>query len=239
DNLSNSADYGTLIQEAMSQDILYLISVIGVVICGIVFFFWYQYEIKGEIRGSLRSVFTGKHFTLLIFMGIGCQFFVSGSMSIIQQFFKELFADYAKQVEMLTSGNDIVVLLLLIIIAPVTEELIFRGVILHKTSRYIPFMGANILQAILFGLYHQNIIQGIYAAIIAFLLGFVYYKFKTIFASMLLHMIVNASSLLLVIFPQNYFYYCILILVGIIFSTIALCLLKLSETLVPKEVKLE
>lgn len=44
-----------------------------------------------------------------------------------------------------------------VIIAPIIEEIQFRGIILGSASRYIPFWSANILQAILFGLIHADL----------------------------------------------------------------------------------
>lgn len=222
-------------QKAMSQDILYLISVIGVIGCGIAFFFWYKNETRGEVRGSLQTVLQRKNLILLIVTGLGCQIFTSGAMNTVRSCFDNLFADYAKQIDQLTNGNIISVVLLMIIIAPVTEELVFRGVILHKANRYMSFLGANILQALLFGVYHQNIVQGVYAALLGFLFGFVYYKFKTIFASMIVHMVNNASALLIVLCPDNQLIYLTFIFVGGIFLFTALYLLKPSDTLAPNK----
>lgn len=233
---SKPQDITVYIENAMSQDLIYLISVIAVIVCGLVFFFWYKREIRGEVRGSIRKVFAFKNVVLLILLGIGSQFFISGMLSIAQKYFSSLFADYAKQMEQLTNGNYFVVLLLLVIIAPVTEELVFRGVILHKTNRYISFVGANIIQAVLFGIYHMNIIQGIYAAIIGLVLGAVYYKFKSIFTSMFLHMVLNTSSFLIMLFPDNSMSYFIFLFVGGILFVVTLYLLKPSDTLVPNEI---
>lgn len=190
-------------EQIVGHDTEYMISVFGVLVCGAVFYFWYHNEVLGEVRGDLKQLLTAKNIGLFLLLGIGCQFFSSGIMSMLQQYLKESFTDYAKQVQELTSGNDIVVLLLMLVIAPVTEELVFRGVILHKTGREIPFLGANILQALLFGIYHWNIIQGVYAAVIGFLFGVVYRKYRTILAPILLHMIINASSFLILILPEG------------------------------------
>lgn len=236
EGVSDPASIVDSIEGSMSRDLMYLISVVAVLLCGIAFYFWYRYEIRGEIRGKLKKTFTIKNIILFFLLGIGCQFFISGVMCITQQYFTKLFEDYSKQMDTLTGGNDIVVLVLMILIAPVTEELIFRGIILHKASRAIPFWGANLLQAMLFGIYHMNIIQGIYAAFLGFVLGLVYNKFKTIFASMLLHMIINMSSLLLSLFPDNTMVYYILVFAGGIFTFGALAIILLSKSIVPKEI---
>jgi membrane protease YdiL (CAAX protease family) len=185
-----------------------------IAVCGILFFFWYRYEIRGEIRGSLKNIVSVKCISLFILLGIGCQFFFTGLMSLIEPLFTEVFADYSETLESLSSGNTVVVLFLMIVIAPVTEELIFRGVTLHKANRQIAFWGANILQAVLFGIYHWNIVQGVYATLLGILLGAVYYKYRTIFAPILLHMLINASSLLAVFIPDTTLSYVIIMAAG-------------------------
>ncbi len=219
------------IEDAMSQSVIYLISAIAVMFCGIAFFFWYRYEIKGEVRVNFRRTFSIKNILLLILLGIGCQFFITGVMSLTEQYFTKLYEDYANQIDNLTGGNTIVVLCLLVFIAPITEELIFRGIILRKASRALPFIGANLLQAMLFGIYHMNIIQGIYAAVLGFILGLVCHKFKTIIASMLLHMIINSSSFLLYFLPENKLSTLIIAAVGAVATMGSLAvILQLRET---------
>ena len=55
----------------------------------------------------------------------------------------------------------------------------------------LPFWGANILQAILFGILHGNWLQGCYAAALGLLLGVVCEKGGSIYYSILLHILFN------------------------------------------------
>jgi membrane protease YdiL (CAAX protease family) len=221
------------------DELLYALSAGIIAVCGVLFFFWYHYEIRGKQRGSLRNIISPKAFSLFIILGISSQFFFTGLMTLIKPLFTEIFSDYSKVLENLTSGNEYVVLLLMIFIAPVTEELIFRGVILHRANRYIPFLGANLMQAVLFGIYHGNIIQGVYATLLGFLLGTVYYKYKTLFAPILLHMIINASSLLAVLIPDILLSYVILTIAGGIVIIVALFIMKPTRPITLQEVREE
>ncbi len=214
---------------AMSQETLFLLSVLGVIACGVVFFFWFRFETIGEIRGSYKEVLTLKYISLFAVLGIGCQLFFSGVMIFLTPFFVEIFTDYSEVLQTLTSGNSFVVLIMSLI-APITEELIFRGVILHMANRYVSFLGANILQAILFGIYHENVVQGVYAALLGFLLGMMYRKFKSIFAPILLHTFINMSSFLLYLFPENTSSYLVIVAAGMISITIALHFIKPFRT---------
>lgn len=47
-----------------------------------------------------------------------------------------------------------------VILAPVVEELVFRGLTLRLLRRSgFSFLVANIIQAVLFGCYHMNLVQ--------------------------------------------------------------------------------
>ncbi|MHB8127938.1 MAG: CPBP family intramembrane glutamic endopeptidase [Mobilitalea sp.] len=226
DGVVDSAKLVQAVEDAISREVLYLVSVIALLICGIVFFFWYKQEIRFEVRGSLRNLLKIKTVLLFLILGVGFQFFFSGVMNLIQPFLTQIFTDYAKAIDVINSGSKIVVFFQVILVAPIVEELIFRGLILHKTSKVIPFLGANILQALLFAIYHWNIVQGIYALLIGFVFGLIYHKFKTIFAPILLHMFINASSFLAILFPGNVLSHVIMVVIGGLFVVIALLMIK-------------
>jgi hypothetical protein len=187
----------------ISPNALYLISILAGIVCGIVFGVWYLFLNHGERKGKLSNFLTLKHIMLFLGLGVGCQFLTSGLMSLIQSFFPKVFSDYSEIMKMITGGSLGMVLLFTVFIAPITEELIFRGVIFHFAGRDNHFLAANIFQAVLFGIYHGNIVQGIYGASLGLLLGYTCHKYQTIAASALLHMIINASAILLNLFPGN------------------------------------
>ncbi len=218
----SSVQIEQFLNSGINRETQYLISVLAILVCGIIFFFWYRYEVRGEVKMAQTLPLKTGNIILLVCLGLGSQFAISGAMSILQNFFVKLFEDYEKQINSLQEGSQIVVLLLVLIIAPVTEELIFRGVILHRTSRYLTFLGANLLQAVLFGIYHFNIVQGIYAAILGFVLGLVCKKFGTVLASIFLHIAVNLSSYLMVFMPQNIFVIIGMTIIGAVLMIVTL-----------------
>lgn len=67
----------------------------------------------------------------------------------------------------------------------------------------MPFMAANVLQALLFGIYHGNLIQGTYAFVLGLILGFTAEYFHSVWASILLHAFVNGSAELLGLLPES------------------------------------
>ena len=119
-----------------------------------------------------------------------------GILSLVSPLFPDTFAAYYELVSKAVGVNRAVPMMIAtFVIAPFGEELFFRGVIMGYAKRYMPPAFAILFQGVLFGLYHGNIVQGIYACILGCLLGFVAYKANTLLASMILHFSINLSVL--------------------------------------------
>lgn len=91
----------------------------------------------------------------------------------------------------INSGLTVSMFFYSILLAPIGEELLFRGVTMHQAKRVFPFWAANIMQALLFGLFHMNMIQGIYAFFLGMVLGYICEKGGSIYQSILFHMMFN------------------------------------------------
>ena len=84
-----------------------------------------------------------------------------------------------------------------VLVAPVTEELIFRGLTLRILEGAFSFWAANILQALYFGIIHGNLVQGSYAFLAGMILGYLVRRKGTLAAGVLCHFGVNFSGILL------------------------------------------
>lgn len=80
------------------------------------------------------------------------------------------------------------------VVAPVAEELLFRQVIYKRLRNFTPVRIAVIVSALLFGLYHGNLVQGIYAFIMGCLLALVYEWTGSLAAPVLFHVVANHLS---------------------------------------------
>ena len=80
--------------------------------------------------------------------------------------------------------------LIVVIAAPIMEELLFRKFLIDRMSRY--GQGVSIiLSGLMFGLFHGNLNQFVYAFLIGVLFGFIYVKTRNIIYTIILHMITN------------------------------------------------
>lgn len=83
------------------------------------------------------------------------------------------------------------------VIIPISEELIFRGLLFKRCRELMGFLPAAAGISILFGFTHGNLVQLLYAIGLGMLLAYVYEKYGSLRAAVLLHITANMTSLIL------------------------------------------
>jgi membrane protease YdiL (CAAX protease family) len=89
-------------------------------------------------------------------------------------------------------------LLLLVIIAPLTEELLFRGLILRGLLSRYPVWISVLISSLLFGLFHLNPWQIIGATLGGLILGWIFVRTRSLVPCVFAHALFNGMPLLLV-----------------------------------------
>jgi len=102
--------------------------------------------------------------------------------------------------EMIESAKHDWPLLLLFcigVVAPIGEELIFRGYMQPRLiRRHGPWVGIAIT-SVMFGVFHQDLVQGVFAAGVGVYLGVLAYRTGGLLAPILGHMALNSTSVLI------------------------------------------
>lgn len=93
----------------------------------------------------------------------------------------------------LTSVDIIYGVLLYCIAAPVLEELIFRRVLYDLIYLKTGFLPAALTSSLVFAVYHMNMIQGIYAFIMAMIICLLYYRNHRLYVPICLHIGANLA----------------------------------------------
>ena len=83
------------------------------------------------------------------------------------------------------------------VVTPIAEELLFRGIIYGYLRRMIRLLPAAGITSALFGFYHGNIVQGIYAFVMGCLIAYAYEYFGDFRAAAAVHMGANILVYLL------------------------------------------
>lgn len=110
---------------------------------------------------------------------------------------QEVFPEYTQAAEQMYSENGVVVLLSSLLMAPVMEELIFRGLCFGRIRQFTGGGMTILLTGLLFGLYHMNLVQFVYAAIMGMFFAGLYERYRDIRLTMLAHFAANLCAVAL------------------------------------------
>lgn len=205
-----SMDYNQPMNLALVNTLKFLLYII-------IFGYWYyKVFIKDgpkdvPLKENIKSSMTPLLAVFLALSGVVGQFLIDGFLNIFRHFFTDAFASYDSMINSVTGASaSWLMYLAVFILAPIGEELLFRGLLYNLSKKILLFPLAIVFQAFMFGAYHGNLIQGIYAFAMGLVLGFIAYKFDSIIPCIFIHIIINTS----VIFVP-----------GALFDSITLCII--------------
>lgn len=135
---------------------------------------WHQKNSKTKILGLSVYAFSATIFILTL------------TLMLIVVFMKLSPGEVFKQYELFSW-----LMLSTVVIAPITEEILFRGMIYETLKRGCAPKTAWFIQGCLFALIHINPIQMAYTLIFGWIFGWVYDKTKSLLITIWTHMIVN------------------------------------------------
>ena len=140
---------------------------------------------------------------LIILLAFVCQPIMT-FFSLISQFFFE--NEIGNFVTGIVDSSYIILLLLIAVLPAITEEITIRGVVLSGYEDKNIYLSCAIT-GLLFGIMHLDPQQFLYAAVLGFVLALVVRITNSIFASALIHFLINGTSItlqkLLSLIPEN------------------------------------
>lgn len=177
-----------------SQSFTMIVSTVFAFLGIIIFGYWYSRQFHVSLRQSPSSFATPLLLLGLILIVPALQLLTSVVTGITSSLFPNAMQAYEKLMETagFTNEPSLFLVLYAVLLGPIEEELTFRGVIFSSAKKALPFWAANIFQAILFGIFHGNLIQGIYAFFVGLFLGYISEKGGSIYLSIFLHILFNS-----------------------------------------------
>ncbi len=162
----------------------------------LIFGLWYRrvfvLPFRHKKRGNHPTGFSFHTIISILFLAIGLQYVTILVVNVTSALRPDWLATYNALMESAGySDLSLPLIVYSVVLAPVAEELIFRGLIFRYARHAFPFWVANIWQALLFGLVHGNFIQGIYAFVMGLFLGFLCHRGRGIKYSIPVHIIYN------------------------------------------------
>ena len=175
------------------------IMIIYALTCAIVFGLWYYSRCGGNFLPNPSRTFSVSQIAGVVLLIPGLQFFSGFLTQMTAAIVPKWMEQYENLMEQSGLDSEVGILMLIygVIIGPICEELAFRGVTLRFAQQALPFWLANLFQAVLFGIFHMNWIQGIYAFSLGIVLGLICHYGQSIYYSILLHILFNFWGLVL------------------------------------------
>ena len=154
---------------------------------------------KESVKNSLSYSLQPLSLLALLLAGFTIQLGTDSVLYILGTLYPTTFASYQHMMETFTGSLSPLFIITSITLGPIVEELAFRGLIIRHLQRLTTpdnkkaQIAICAFQALLFAVYHVNLVQMCYAFIFGMLFGFLAIRFKSLLPSILLHMIVNGS----------------------------------------------
>mgnify|MGYP004665913543 CR=1 FL=1 len=103
----------------------------------------------------------------------------------------------------LTNDYSLLAVFTTVIAAPILEEIVYRGLVFTRLCRGMPALAAAILTSTVFGAMHGTLVWAAYAFVGSLALLFIYTKYRSLYASILFHMLFNLVGGFLVSYIPN------------------------------------
>lgn len=180
--------------------------------------------ISVKSKANIKAVKTKKmnfvSILTIILISFACLFLISPIINVYDSFLTSVGVKEQTLPISLDSPSKLIYLIFSLgILAPITEEFVFRGIIFNGLKEK-GLKSAVLISSLLFMLMHLSLHQTIYQFLLGIVLALVYYYTQNIFASILVHFINNTFVLLINYFSPSFFDYRFLTLNYIILALV-------------------
>lgn len=195
-------------EAAAGTDFMTNLLVASTAVYGIVVLLWYKLVYVKKYTAEKREAFKenvlkGKVLISLVIAAVGCYCFDILVATVVSIISPEALESFNSLMDSALGGDELMAFLAVVILAPIAEELLFRGIIFRMLVKHWSEIAAIIVSALLFGIYHMNLMQAIYVLPVGLLLGYTAYKCKSVLPCIMIHMINNFMPYVLGVLPES------------------------------------
>ncbi len=154
--------------------------------------------VGGLIPAQKKETLSLPGIILLLLTGAGLAQYGNFLIEMLRSFIGSSISTYQYSMDRITEGKSLLMMIFgMGIIAPAAEEVIFRWLVYLRLRDWLKRPVAVVISGLIFGIYHGNIVQGIYAGILGIAFAWILEMSGNIYSSMLLHMGANIWSLVI------------------------------------------
>lgn len=171
-------------------EIVTLSALATIILTGILFARDRKLEQKARIMLPERAPIS-KYWSVVVFGIAGC-IAATCLMAMIQLAFYD--EQYQQTAQITYSAGFLMQIIGLGVVIPVAEELMFRGILYKRFRERQGFWYSALWSSLLFSFMHSNTTQMIYTFLLGVLLAYLYEKFGSFRAPVVLHILLNTGS---------------------------------------------
>ena len=199
---------GTLDMDAYTENVMtaltgamsYILIFSGILTI-LAFFIVAKIRKKKFMQTAELNKFKGATVAPIIIGGIAFNFTISYLMNLIP-FPESWIESYQASSSEVLGGTGIALWISVVIMAPLVEELAFRGFMYTRLKQGMPKWIAVIITSLIFGIVHGTIIWAIYTFVFSLALIFVFERTKSLWSSILFHMSFNFVGAFMSTWPE-------------------------------------
>lgn len=193
------AGFGLISADAydyLNSNIVSLVSILAYAMTAVSVFIFYKARKKSVSENTGIKKFKASAIPFALLAGISLNYFVTFAMAVIpipealQERYDEIYS-------FLGEGNFIIEFISVAVLAPIIEELVFRGLCYRYARRSFPAFAAALISGAVFGIAHGNLISFVFTTVLGIVLAYAYEISGSIVPSMLIHIGFNAGSYIL------------------------------------------
>ena len=155
--------------------------IVAVIVGITIFYKKQQINVKETILYSKKKM-TLEHFSVFFILFLGCQFLFTQSAHLFETFLNTFGLSTQGAIEAATSGDDSFMLVVYAaLVGPFVEELLVRGGVVYRLKNYGKIFSI-LLSAVIFGLFHMNLIQGFFAFFVGILFAYIALEYSFLWA---------------------------------------------------------
>lgn len=194
---SGMVDVNALTQSVMEQYYQYaiLFLILAALICIPIYYRMYKKDGIREGRVKRNIPMGNKDYCAVILSGAALAVGMNNLISLTP--LPYLFTRYEEANAVIFGGGLLLQILGGGIFACIVEELSHRGVVYLRMKHYWGRKNAMIFSALVFGIYHFNVVQGVYAFVLGLFFVWVYERYDSLWAPIVAHMSANLCVILL------------------------------------------
>lgn len=137
-----------------------------------------------------------KEINIFVMIAFGVMLSMAAGSILSAMNIDNIYGSYEKTSSLLLNGNIVYRLFALGVIAPAAEEIIFRGLVFNRVKKQYGSLYGIVVSSLMFGVFHFNLVQGLYAFIIGMAFAYCYELTGDLKVPVYMHMSINVLTVL-------------------------------------------